>query len=229
MQQSREQQFLRDVENHSLEILHDQGLYRHLRFNSADVTANYFEIMTWENHLSLTGEAGSFVFSAKKDMFAFFRRGDGGITINPAYCSDKLISIDQNIKFRHFDPQKFIDQVTLQFILWSDQNNDLAEPTIKAVWDEIETKVIAAVAEGQAQAYQAVKNFQHDAFQFEELLEVNTYTHNAKYLWCLYAICWGIQQYDNKQQFGNNQKSDNKLQIISPDKISDVRALLAEY
>jgi len=209
--------------------LHDQGLYRHLRFDSADVNASNFEIMTWENHLSITGEAGSFVFAAKKDMFAFFRRVDGGITVNPSYCSDKLISIDQNIKFRHFDPQKFIDQVTLQFILWSDQNNDLAEVTIKAVWDDIQTKVIAAVAEGQAQAYQAVKDFQHDAFQFEELLEVNTYTYNAKYLWCLFAICWGIQQYDNKQQSSHLLTTEEEPKTISPEKISDVRALLAEY
>lgn len=229
MSRSREFEFLQDVEHHGLEVVLDQGVNRHLRFDSADVNATSFEIATWQNHLSITGDNGNYLFAAKKDMFTFFRRSEGGINFNPSYCSEKLLSIDRNIEFRHFDPSKFIDQVTLQFIIWSDENKDLAEPTVKTVWDEIQAKVIAAVARGKDQAYQAVKEFEHDSFKFEELLEVNAYTYNAKYLWCLNAICWGINEYDKKVKTSNSNSAEKKLRPLSPEKISDVRALLAEY
>ena len=51
------------------------------------------------------------------------------------------------------------------------------------------------------EAYRAVSDFSHEignrVFEFVDFFDGGgTETYTARYLWCLYAIVWGIQQYD---------------------------------
>ncbi|HEY9410227.1 MAG TPA: hypothetical protein VIP77_11660 [Jiangellaceae bacterium] len=89
--------FLRESSQHRMTVLHDDGLYRHLRF--ADPRSGWgfywFELITTPNTLIFRGDGESFVFSRLEDMFKFFRTGlgrDGSIDINPQYWSEKLTS-----------------------------------------------------------------------------------------------------------------------------------------
>src|SRR3954466_1726422 len=74
---------------HEVTVLHDDGLYRHLRFRSPDHSAYWFDLITVPGCLIFRGDGDSFVFSRTEDMFGFFRSSREG-SINPTYWSEKL-------------------------------------------------------------------------------------------------------------------------------------------
>jgi hypothetical protein len=48
--------FARNVANHIKNVLHDDGLYRHLRFARPDRSASWFDIVTWPGSLAVRGD-----------------------------------------------------------------------------------------------------------------------------------------------------------------------------
>lgn len=67
------EQFKRDVQEHALTILRDDGLYRHLRFKRPGTMTCYFDLVTWPGHLAYVGDMGDYVFTRVEDMLTFFR------------------------------------------------------------------------------------------------------------------------------------------------------------
>jgi hypothetical protein len=87
--------FARETAEHEMTVLHDDGLYRHLRFMRPQNSAYWFDLITVPHALIFRGDGESFVFSRIEDMFGFFRSGigaDGTLRINPHYWSEKLTS-----------------------------------------------------------------------------------------------------------------------------------------
>lgn len=80
--------FKRTTREHELEVLHDEGLYRHLRCAAPRTYCYGFDIITWPGHLVIAGDIGDWTFQRVDDMFSFFR-SDGG-RINPDYWSEKV-------------------------------------------------------------------------------------------------------------------------------------------
>jgi hypothetical protein len=83
------ERFRNDTAKHELTILHDDGLYRHLRFRQPAPGMNWywFDLITWPGCLTIRGDLGdSYTFARLPDMFEFFR----GKRINPHYWSEKL-------------------------------------------------------------------------------------------------------------------------------------------
>lgn len=88
-----EEGFLEDIKNHKLNILKDDGLYRHLVFKRPCTNCCRFDIVTYPGYLVISGDMGCQVFSRLTDMFEFFRTDDrdfnknrsGGLRINPSY------------------------------------------------------------------------------------------------------------------------------------------------
>ena len=90
------ERFPKDVAEHHMTVLRDDGLYRHVRF--LRVAANpetgkpekssfyWFDLITWPGCLAVNGDCGSFLFSRTDDMFEFFRGG----RINPGYWAEKV-------------------------------------------------------------------------------------------------------------------------------------------
>lgn len=52
------ERFTKDVAGHVMTVLHDDGLYRHLRFVQPDRSGYWFEIVTWPGSLAVRGEMG---------------------------------------------------------------------------------------------------------------------------------------------------------------------------
>lgn len=89
------ERFAMDTRWHKMTILHDDGLYRHLRFNRPGNSAYWFDLITVPGSLVFQGDGDSYVFRRLKDMFEFFRSGvweDGSLHINPHYWAEKLTS-----------------------------------------------------------------------------------------------------------------------------------------
>ena len=94
-----EAQFLKDVSDHQLELLRDDGLYRHLRFAKPGSIMMSFELVTWPGYLCFCGDMRDFLFTRIPDMFNFFRssRQDriAGETlyINTGYWGGKCVAV----------------------------------------------------------------------------------------------------------------------------------------
>lgn len=83
------ERFTRETRLHKLEILHDDGLYRHLRCRGRH-GVYWFDVVTWPGSLAIRGDLnGAYVFSRTPDMFGFFRMRSEG-SINPDYWAEKL-------------------------------------------------------------------------------------------------------------------------------------------
>jgi len=69
------------------------------------------------------------------------------------------------------------------------------------VWNEIDSSVIF-YSDEETHAYSAVNNFIHDLpdgerFEFIDFFDGGrTDTYTFHYIWCLYAIVWGIMKYN---------------------------------
>lgn len=84
--------FARDTAKHQMTVLHEDGLYRHLRFiNPAPDGHTPFELITWPYNLVVkTGWTFHFDIDATEDMFDLFRRTALTGQINPGYWSEKV-------------------------------------------------------------------------------------------------------------------------------------------
>lgn len=80
-------QFATETTEHQMTVLHDDGVYRHLRFAKPGTGIWSWNLITWPGHLAVAGDVGNgWSFSREHDMFEWF--GDG--EINPSYWWQKM-------------------------------------------------------------------------------------------------------------------------------------------
>ncbi len=72
--------FLVDTAFHRLEIIRDDGLYRHLRMKQPGTSCYYFDVITWPGYLTVTGDMGTWTFSASRTCSTFLDRGKTVLT-----------------------------------------------------------------------------------------------------------------------------------------------------
>lgn len=78
--------FAADTAGHEMTVLHDDGLYRHIRFaHRASLTR--FDLITWPGSLTIEGSHGTWTFRRDPDMFEFFNRSNH---VNVDYWAEKL-------------------------------------------------------------------------------------------------------------------------------------------
>ncbi|MFM9589814.1 hypothetical protein ACKI1J_15175 [Streptomyces scabiei] len=84
--------FTRDTAGHQMTVLHEDGLYRHLRLQSHGFY--WFDLITTPYALIFRGDGEAYVFTidATQDMFVLFRKSSYKGSINPGYWSEKLSS-----------------------------------------------------------------------------------------------------------------------------------------
>ena len=86
-------QFEREVTEHEMEILHDDGVYRHIRFKKPGTGIWHWDLITWPGHLATAGDvADGYQFARVFDMFDFFHTIEEPYRINPSYWWQKMPS-----------------------------------------------------------------------------------------------------------------------------------------
>ncbi|MFI7448168.1 hypothetical protein ACIBQX_11775 [Nonomuraea sp. NPDC049714] len=106
------ERFQRETASHEMQVLHDDGLYRHLRFLKPGHSSYWFDLITAPGSLIFQGDGDSYVFRRLTDMFEFFRSGiweDGSLHINPHYWAEKLTSDRDSVM--KYDQDSFERQV----------------------------------------------------------------------------------------------------------------------
>lgn len=182
------ERFAQDTKQHQLEIRHDDGLYRHLRFKIPRSSLYWFDLVTWPGCLSFTGDFNGFTFMRLQDMFEFFR-ADYGV-INPGYWSEKVVSGHNEIQT--YSPGMLKKLVTEHFV--EDVRDGTAPRGLgKAIHRDILDDSDLCDLEG---AYDLLRNFEYKGYRFEDSWEWNLREFDWQFLWCCHAIRWGISQYD---------------------------------
>ncbi|MEM7165993.1 MAG: hypothetical protein AAF581_11035 [Planctomycetota bacterium] len=203
-----EERFLADVEGHEMEVVHEHdNVYRHVRFQKPDQSAFWFSLITWPGHLCIAGDMGTYVFARLRDMFEFFRTDDyegreSGLFINPDYWGSKLSSSDYPRGITEFDPAAFRDAVKDDFDT-SRETDDRSEKFYRALWSEIDYDILDPVANGECGeegARSAVEDFNYDGWTFsDDWWERDLTRFRYHFIWCCYAIAWGVEQYDKSR------------------------------
>lgn len=197
--------FLDDTKNHQVQIIRDDGVNRHIRFAEPNTSIGYFDLITWPGYLCYTGDMGSFLFKRTNDMFSFFR-GDSDtkkeeLSINPRYWSEKLESIDRHGGYEEFDKDEFKRVISDHRLRWI-RDYGLDKDSRRELWDAVTNYVLDRAEDGEGVALNAAYEFSVEvnglAFRFDDFYEhrMNKYIHT--FLWCCYALVWGIERYDEE-------------------------------
>jgi hypothetical protein len=190
-------EFLKDVANHRMYILRDDGIYRHLQFQTPGTSDQFFDLHTWPGGLCYTGDMGTFVFERLPDMFKFFRSAEEcrtseepfNIPINPDYWSGKVVSMDLH-GIKEYSEERFRELVL------SCLDAEASPEFRKAVEEE----VLIYADDGQHHALKAAMEFEFEGTKlFEDFWEYDLTDYTRTFLWCCYAIRWGIHQYDQEK------------------------------
>lgn len=210
-----EERFLRDVAKHEMTVIRDDGVHRHIRFKQPDSSNMFFDLVTWPGFLCYSGDMGTYVFQRTQDMFGFFRKNGRLDGIDRRYWAEKIEAADNTGVTRHSH-----DEFMRQINDWVDQHAEGDkpgddEPEQLALWAEayaelraeVESEVLSADS-NEVRCFDAANDFEHagdawqafhgpDAkFEFTDFWEVDTKEYTPRFLWCCYALAWGIEQYD---------------------------------
>jgi len=189
-------EFLKCVEKHEMEVLLDNGVYRHLRFKAPDTGIQHFHLVTFPGRLVYCGDMGSYLFE-RTDMFGFFRRPDRGI--NLSYWAEKVDAQDRDgIKEFSLDRAKeIVKEIVKEHVecLDSEKMPDV-DKELDLLMDEIE---IDASCFGDV--IQIAKYFEGEVIDgewFSDMWQYSAHEYTYRFQWACYAIAWGIEQYDKK-------------------------------
>lgn len=197
------ERFARDTDKHEITVLHDDGLYRHVRCAEPGTGMYSFNLITWPGYLTICGDmpATAMTFRRTDDMFDFFR----GNTINPGYWAEKLCSgRDAATGFSEGRFRLVVDEHV--------QDAVKADPELEPVGDD-QPGLVAAVATALEDEYdpsyeetarEFLQRFTYDytdsagrqqCFQFRDTWEWDLHEYDWSYLWACQAIRWGVEQY----------------------------------
>lgn len=190
------EKFLECVKDHEMKIIRDDGIYRHIRFKKPKNINQYFDLITWPGCLCYTGDMGTYVFNRLEDMFEFFRQPDEqGISFG--YWAEKCIARDRD-EIRVYNSELAKERINEWF---KDQGCDVI-PT--EVSEEIASEVLYHIDDERA-LRDAIDDFKYEddkgeIWEFTDFWETNLDVYTVYFLWCCYALQWGIQKYDTKSQ-----------------------------
>jgi hypothetical protein len=201
------ERFLRDTENHNMDILKDDGLYRHLSFTKNRSSVYRFDIITWPGYLCICGDMGDIVFSRVEDMFDFFIMGENDFNkkniINPHYWAEKIQGLSSRaetvMEFNFDDFKKSVlDRVKGYF---DDEEKE------RECIEELESCVFEYEEYGEQRLYQELFDFNFEGFNYD--CEIPTgMIYTMHYIWLCYAIVWAITEYNKTKKSSDDSTTE---------------------
>ncbi len=200
-------EFMRDVQSHTMKILRDDGIYRHLVFQQPVNSWHHrFEVVTWPGALCIRGDVGTYVFSRLADMFEFFRSpmtSDDRLYINDSYWAEKLIATNCNGRngdgVMRFDPDEFRDAVNRRYVEHVRSRMRGMPNARRSLRLALEDEVLAYADDSETEAMRAAADFEHEGFRLQDFWEVDCRKYTVQFVWSLYAISWAIREYDRQK------------------------------
>lgn len=213
-----EESFLKDVENHQVKIINSNGVNRHIRlFSSKDPGNMWYDLTTWQGHICYSGDMGTYIFSryGTDDMFNFFRRNE--LSINPSYWGEKLQAIDPHSGYKEYSQELFIKIVKENLEEYCEET-EVSDTFHETCLKEMEGCVFYD-SEFEYQAYNNIYEWENrytsdnqldkDITNYAEYIsrdfgEICLQEYTYRYIWCLYAIVYGISKFDKNIEVTND-------------------------
>lgn len=200
-----EELFLKDVTDHKITVIRDDGVHRHVQFRKPGTYCMGFDLITWPGYLCYAGDMGCNLFARMEDMFEFFRvapNKSSALHINLSYWSEKLQASDCNGRWakgvKRFSEEAFKAAIKDRFDEIVSDADEWPAPRKAELWEAIEADIFGQLYDDGHEAQIAVRDFsfddQHDLFTGFFERDVTDYTYH--FVWCCYAIAWGVRQYD---------------------------------
>jgi len=198
-----------------MEVLHSDWLYRNAIFSQEKNPNLWFELITWPHVLTIHGDMGTWTFSRVENMFDFFRCAkESQLRTNPSYWSEKLCggvhggSDQAKVWSEDLFRSDLMRRIKEDY---GDFSGNKMKELLMAVNEDILSR------QGQWELVTAANEF---SYEFEEDRDNRGYlerieshrkarrfhldsesipdgmTYSYHFLWCLYAIVWGIRQWD---------------------------------
>lgn len=180
-------EFDKRVAEHQLEILRDDGLYRHLRFRKPNTGRDGFDLVTWPGFLAYCGDMGDYMFQRTPDMLAFFR---GGHDREPpfGYWAEKCVAHDRN-GVKEYSPDRAREAIAE----WLDDRE--ATPSLRK---DVEDEILTVLDDGEDSLRRVIGSFEHQGWSFQDFWEVDLTVCTFRFRFCCYALQWGVAKYDQQ-------------------------------
>ena len=206
-----EDQFLKDVKDHELTILKDDGIYRHLRFSRPECSNMSYEIINTPYYLTMVGDMGSWTWSRLEDNFCFFRQSESTreynkkegrrLGVNPSYWAEKLQAIDRG-GLSEFDDDCFKEHVMDAYKDWLEED-DYSQEQRDEVKELLRDEVL--ISETLEEAHRNISEYDNlsdtgatHGFSFSDAWEWDLTRYKDRYVWACYAVAYAVEQYDIK-------------------------------
>lgn len=184
--------FARGTAGHELTVKHEDGLYRHLRFENPERgSIGPFELITWPYNLVVkSGWTFHFDIDATPDMFDLFRKTAFTGEINPYYWSEKVRAGRDEVD--GFSSEQF-DQQVKEHVVRAIREGDAPRGIGAAVtrdifgWGDISH---------EAGARQEMSDFRYEDWTFGETWEWDFRDYTPGFLHSCHAIRRGIDLWD---------------------------------
>lgn len=167
-----------DLANHTITLLHSDGLYRHWRCQKPGTWNLGFDVVTWPGFLCVTGDMGDWMFKRTADMVEFMRSA----CMSYGYAAEKCVA----------------HRGELTEFSWHDMNEWLTELEKEAT-EEGNSEKLDKIQEVRREY--ANYELEHDAFKaiYETGLDddpprCQNFTY--RFLWILHAIKWFCDSID---------------------------------
>lgn len=182
--------FQEESAEHVLTVLHDDGLYRHLRMAAPGTRMWSWDIVTWPDHLATSGDiADGFTFSREPDMIGFFGQpkglrpyySDGAPSIDFRYWAEKLQG-DQRETAKEYEHDSFVRYVTDCLNEQLEDDDDLTQSQVDSLIEDAKS-----VDEDEAAAYEWLSQnpdhfsdpYENDFREFTLTFQLACYAVNA--------------------------------------------------
>lgn len=177
--------FPHDVTAHRLTVPHEAGLYRHLYFAAPGTGICSFSLITAPGTLTFTGDMGTYVFARDTDMLEFFDTS----SVKVDCWAQKVQAVDVHDGLKEFSAE--VLKTSLESAL---EDYEADEETAAAAREHV------LHAESTDHAYELANSFDAEGFGgFEDVGEWSFKDYSYRFLWCLYAIRWGVARYRAQQ------------------------------
>jgi hypothetical protein len=193
--------FRQNTPDHEATVLHDDGLYRHIRVAKPDSSTYWFELVTVPGTLTFRSSEATFTFARADDMFGFFR-SDGG-KVNPPYWAEKIT--DDRDRVKVYSPGVFRTVVLEQFhdrLVDGEIPLEYAGAALHALVRDV---LDEDVTHDESLARQALESYTFKVAEtadaaklerFHDTWEWDFWAWDFWYLWACHAIVRGIALYD---------------------------------
>ncbi|MFD0074324.1 hypothetical protein ACFVIY_18005 [Streptomyces sp. NPDC127166] len=197
--------FKRATAGHEMTVLHEDGIYRHLRFQTPGNGSSYgYDLITWPYNLTIrAGWTFTFSIDATEDMLDLFRRTAFSGEINPSYWQEKVTAgRDQVESFSEDLLKKEIEDSVQQ---WEQGSPTPVAGLREAVQEHFFGEWPEYNLEYREEANRALHAFSFSPkgaksgdypYAFDDWSEWRLTEYSPGFLWSCHAIRHGVSLYD---------------------------------